>query len=119
MIILTGCASRAVTKLADKSRPIPAHHEPVCLIRAPLSSDIKYTVIGELDGSKRTYGSVSEIIPVMADEARSVGADAIINLKTGQSFSPLAWSRPVGSGLAIKLDKREGFDCQAKNGEWH
>ena len=53
------------------------------------------------------------------NEARSVGADAIINLQTAQKFSVLAWARPVGSGLAIKLDKRDGFDCAGKGGEWH
>jgi hypothetical protein len=116
---LCGCGTVASTKIADKTMKITPHSEPVCFIRAPLSSDVKYTVIGELKSNKRTYGTVAELIPVMAKEARSVGADAIINIETGQKFSVVAWAKPVGSGQAIKLDKREGFDCVGRSGEWH
>ena len=50
------------------------------MIKSPLPSNIGYTTIGAVQGGKKTYGSINEILLVMADEAREIGADAIINL---------------------------------------
>jgi hypothetical protein len=87
------------------------------MLKSPLPVGVGYSIIGKIDSSKRTYGSVSELIPLMAADARSVGADAIVNLDTGQKFGLLAWSRPVGGGMAVKLKDPAGFNCLANGGE--
>ena len=82
-----------------------------------MPSSVSYTVIGQANSSKRTYGTVSELIPLMADDARASGADAIINLKTGQKLGAFAWARPVGTGLAVKIENKAAFNCIANGGE--
>ena len=80
-LAFTGCAAKSTTKLVSKTQePFPRHREPVCMIKSPLPSNIGYTTIGAVQGGKKTYGSINEILLVMADEAREIGADAIINL---------------------------------------
>ena len=118
VVALTGCAAKSTTKLVSKSQePFARHHEPVCMIRSPLPSNIGYTVVGEVRGGKKTYGSVNEVLPVMADEAREIGADAIINLQTSHQIGPWAWARPVGSGTAVRLNNRGNFNCASHGGE--
>lgn len=117
--LVAGCAPTSSTKLVSRNQELFARHaEPVCFLRSPLPSDIPYTRIGEIRGGKKTYGSVSEIIPLMAEEARSLGADAVVNLNTGQRMGAWAWARPVGTGVAVKLAKRTDLDCIARGGEW-
>jgi hypothetical protein len=116
-LLLGGCAARSHTKLAGGGiAPSNPHGEPVCLVRAPLPSSIEYTVIGEVKGGKRFYGSFSEVLAVMADEARRVGADAVIALKTETDVNAIAWARPVGNGKAIKLKDKSSFDCKQNGG---
>ena len=118
-LALSGCAAKSVIHPTIKGQQAAAapHAEPVCLMRSPMPSAIAYTVVGKMKSSKKTYGSVSELLPVMADDARAAGADVIINLNTGQKMGLLAWSRPVGTGTAVKLADRSTFNCAANGGE--
>jgi hypothetical protein len=118
LAVLSGCAARSTVRLSEGlQEKFPAHAGPVCMLKSPLPVGVGYSIIGKIDSSKRTYGSVSELIPLMAADARSVGADAIVNLDTGQKFGLLAWSRPVGGGMAVKLKDPAGFNCLANGGE--
>lgn len=101
----------------DKAPKLAANAGPVCMLRSPLPVDVKYKIVGAINSSKRTYGSVSELIPLMASDARAIGADAVVNLTTGQKMGLLAWARPVGNGMAVKLANPEGFNCIAAGGE--
>lgn len=117
-VIFTGCAANSSTKIAKGQQKMQPHSEPVCLLRSPLPSDIKYSMIGEVRGGKRTYGSMQEILAVMGDEARSIGADAIINIKTRHDMNAWAWARPIGSGDGIKLENKTSLDCIKLGGEF-
>jgi hypothetical protein len=111
-----GCAARSNTRIAASGQASnPSHNEPVCFIRAPLPSSIAYSVIGEIRGGKKWYGGFSEVLTAMANEARRIGADAVINLVTTMDANAIAFARPIGTGTAIKLKEKGSFDCQ-KNG---
>ena len=118
LTLLTACAARSTVKLSEgMAEKIPAHAGPVCMLKSPLPTGVSYSILGQIDSSKRTYGSVSELLPLMAADARSIGADAIVNLNTGQKFGLLAWARPVGTGTAVKLKDAGSFNCLAMGGE--
>jgi hypothetical protein len=118
IVLLSGCAAKSIIHPVNKGQaPLASHSEPVCLMRSPMPSAVAYIVVGRVKSSKNTYGSVSELLPLMAADARAVGADAIINLDTGQRMGMLAWSRPVGTGTAIKLADHATFNCLANGGE--
>ncbi len=114
---LAACAARSTVKLADpQAVKLAAHAGQVCLLRSPLPANTKFKVVGDINGSKRTYGSVSELLLLMAADARAIGADTIINLNTGQKMGAWAWARPVGTGTAVKLEG-SSFDCASAGGE--
>ena len=115
---LAACAARSTVKLADpQAVKLAAHSGQVCLLRSPLPANVKFKVIGAIDSSKQTYGSVNELLPLMAADARAIGADTVINLNTGQRIGAWAWARPVRTGTAVKLDDGASFNCVSAGGE--
>jgi hypothetical protein len=116
-VALTGCAAKSVIRTPKGQAALGGHAEPVCFLKSPMPSAYPHTVIGKITSSKKTYGSVSELLPLMAADARAAGADAIVNVVTGQRMGLLAWSRPVGTGTAVKLANPKAFNCMANGGE--
>jgi hypothetical protein len=117
-IALTGCAANSSTKLVRGQNKLQPHADPVCLLKSPLPGGISHTVIGEVRGGKKTYGSMQEVLSVMGNEARSIGADAIINVKTRHDVNAWAWARPVANGNGVKLENKADFDCLKLGGEF-
>jgi hypothetical protein len=115
---LVGCAANSSTKLARGHAPIQPHNDPVCLLKHPLPSGIAHTIIGEVRGGKKTYGSMQEVLSVMGAEGRKVGADAIINVQTKHDINAFAWARPIGSGTGVKLANKSDIDCIKMGGEF-
>lgn len=116
-LALSGCAAKSNIRPVAGAIPLARHAEPVCLLKSPLPSAYAYKVIGKVNSSKKTYGSVNELLPLIAADARAVGADAIINLVTGQKMGAFAWARPVATGTAVKLADPAAFNCVANGGE--
>src|SRR5690349_6671362 len=96
-IALAGCA-RTGTNMGYAEIQAPPHAEPVCLLKSPLPSSIKHKVLGRVESSKQFYGGTEEIIVNIANEARRIGADAVVSLQAGQKIGFIAWARPVGMG---------------------
>ena len=115
--VLTGCAARAVNNAASKGTAAAPHVEPVCVLKSPLPSSIPHTVVGEIDASRRWYGGVGTLIPLMADEARKMGADVVVNLRSGHKIGLFAWSTPYATGTGVKLANRADLNCAANGGE--
>jgi hypothetical protein len=119
VIALAGCAtSRGVQVTAPEARA-PGSADPVCMLHTALPANIQLTVLGQVEASKEFYGSVNEILPLMADEARKMGADAVINLDTHQRIGFFAWARPVGTGTAVKLANKSDLNCLSAGGTFH
>lgn len=117
-IAMTGCAvTTSSTKLVRGQERFTPHAEPVCLLRSPLPAGIQHTLVGDVRGGKRTYGSMEEVLSIMGDEARKVGADAIVNLKTRRDANAWSWARPIGNGDGVKLANRADLDCLKLGGE--
>ena len=117
-VVAAGCASPSATTVSsNKTQVAAAHNQPVCLLKTGLPANVGHSVLGPIEGSKEFYGGVAEIIPLMAQEARNIGADAIVNLVTGQKMGMWAWSRPYGTGTAVKLNNKSDLNCAALGGE--
>lgn len=116
--VVAGCAAPSATTVSsNKTQSAAAHNQPVCLLKTGLPANVGHTVLGPIEGSKEFYGSVTEIIPLMAQEARNIGADAIVNMNTGHKIGMWAWSRPYGTGTAVKLNRKSDLNCAALGGE--
>jgi hypothetical protein len=64
---------------------------------------VKYEVIGIIDVGKIWYSGADGIRGEMAQRARALGADAVINAKQWRQPSGFAWAAPHGRGEAVKL----------------
>ena len=115
-ILITACAPTSQSKRVTDA-PVQARTGPVCLLKGPMPANIRHTVVGEINASKETYGSVNEIIPLLGDEARKMGADVVINVTTAQRLGMFAWARPVASGTAVKVERPADFNCTKMGGE--
>jgi len=114
---LAGCGTTSTsTPNAKTGAAAPAYAGPVCVMEAPLSPDTKHSVIGEVEASKQWYGHQAELVPHLADEARKLGANAVVKVKLSQQIGLWAWARPVGSGEAISIADFKAFSCKDAGG---
>jgi hypothetical protein len=61
-----------------------------------------YTTLKDLTVYKPWYGSTSEMYGVLAERARKIGADAVINVNTWYAPTRFAWASPHAGGMAVK-----------------
>ncbi|HUO78706.1 MAG TPA: hypothetical protein VMU00_01055 [Steroidobacteraceae bacterium] len=119
---LAACGGiKTKTKIIDAAhQSIQSHTRDVCLLAGALPSDYVYNEIARIKATKGTYGGTDEVLAAIADAARRVGADAVINLQASQKFKgPLPWrvTSPTGDGTAIKLTPQSPpLDCAAIGG---
>jgi hypothetical protein len=75
-------------------------------------------VLESLNVDMGWYGSLDDAKRILADRARKLGADAVINARTWHAPSGGSWASPHGSGQAVKLRKPESVDLEALPGGW-
>lgn len=78
----------------------------------------KYKIIKNLKIGKGTYGSVTDILPKMAEYAQLRGADAIVDYTGSQRFGFWPWRmvRPVVRGVAVQWIEPKPADCESIGG---
>jgi hypothetical protein len=119
-VLLTACSHRygVVAKTEDKVGFAPARTGPVCLLAGDLPTGTDAQQLGTIKAGKRSYGGTDEIMRAMADEARRIGADAVINMVAEQRVKgPIPWRAvaPTGTGNAVKV--QGDIDCNAAGGK--
>lgn len=112
--ILAGCGTRVSTRVTDATQP--SYTGRVCILNGPAPSGSQYKAVSYLDTYMHHYGSAENLLDVMGDEARKVGADAVIGVKSGQEFGYFPWRivRPRAQGHAIRFT--EPIDCASAGG---
>lgn len=78
----------------------------------------KYKIIRDVTVGKNSYGSVSSILPKMAEYAQMRGADAIVAYTGSHRFGFWPWRvvRPVVSGTAVQWTEPKTVDCESIGG---
>lgn len=78
----------------------------------------KYRIVKKLKRGKGTYGSVRDVLPQFARNAKAAGGDAVMNYSGSQRFGFFPWRlvRPVVHGTAIKWTDPKDKDCAALGG---
>jgi hypothetical protein len=112
MIALVGCAG-ASNKITGTAYPL--HTKKVLMSKDTLPSSDNYDVIGTVKMLKGSY-SQEGLEEKLADEARQIGADAVIGIRTWRAPEGFAWAAPHAEGEAIKF--RPGFDISKLKGQW-
>lgn len=55
----------------------------------------------------------------MADRARELGANAVIQVKTWHQPSGFSWAAPHGSGQAVRIKDVKLLESLGIKGNWH
>jgi len=99
LMLVGGCAAgtRQLT-----STTYPAHTNLVFVTKSTLPPE-SFEPIADLEESKGWYGSTDNTQQALADRARELGADAVLNMKSWHAPSAWSWASPYSSGKAVKL----------------
>ncbi len=102
-IILSACGT-----VSSSSAPTVAITEqtngPIYITTASIPNKIEYVVIGSIKANARSgYDSTESLYPLIANEAKKVGANAVIEVYGGRSVSAFSWSAPYVGGIAIRV----------------
>jgi hypothetical protein len=116
-IALAGCAARATHRGNVSEEVNSPRSGPVCLLKSPLPESVRHKVIGQIDAGKRWYGGTGALMPLMADEGRKLGADAVVNIRSGQKIGLFAWATPYAYGTAVKIEDAKELNCLSLGGE--
>ncbi len=116
--LLSGCAAVRESDLREhhESRIAP-HSGPVCLMKAPMPPQVAHEDLGLIESYSRFYGSMDPILDALAEEARSIGANAVVRVNPRHKMGLIAWARPFADGRGIKLANAAEFDCLKFGGE--
>jgi len=124
-VMLSGCSAHnpfivkdtTDTALISQTKYAP-HNNPVYVTEASLPSQAKYEVLAQLEVGKIWYGSSNDVLQSLADGARKIGADAVIEVKTWHQPSGWSWYAPHGSGKAIIVTEPNSVDFGSLIGAW-
>ena len=118
------CAGCAVSDpAASPAAGRPAGPRPgaqsVLLTETPAPTGSSYKVVGFLKVERLWYGTADSAKRALAERARKIGADAVVDVKTWFAVGLFAWAAPHASGTAIRLTDPSGIDLVALQGQWY
>jgi hypothetical protein len=110
-----------IIKNTTDTRPVsqtqyPAHHDKVFITDQSLPSNVVVEQVATIEIGKIWYGSTKNVTTSMADRARELGANAVIQVKTWHQPSGFSWAAPHGSGLAVRVSDPKALESLA--GSW-
>jgi hypothetical protein len=104
MFVLAGCAATSSSRI-DKPAAVSAWSGPVLISELPAPAGLKYETIGTVKATARAaYDSAPTLYPVLADEARKIGANAVLNAQEGHAASVFSVAAPFVSGMAVRVE---------------
>jgi len=120
LFLLAGAVSAQAPTPAPAAAPVAIQvgNPPICLLAGKPPANMPYTVVKKIKLGKGSYGSVDQAIALMADRARGLHADAIIDYTGSQRFGFWPWRfvRPVVNGTAVRWSTPGAVDCAALEG---
>ncbi|HVC44947.1 MAG TPA: hypothetical protein VND20_09030 [Candidatus Binataceae bacterium] len=97
----------------------PPSTDKVFVTDQALPANVDSVPIARIDEGKVWYGSIDALLDSMADRARQLGANAIVNTKTWHQPSGFSWYAPEGSGQAVHVKDIKALDTAGIQGTWH
>ena len=125
-LLVSACSAHNPFIVSNKtvSSPVteakfPPHSDKVFFTEQSLPSTVKFELISPIDVGKVWYGSKERVYKSMAERARQLGANAVVEVKTWRQPSGYSWAAPHGSGQAIRVDDIHQLDALNIEGSWH
>jgi|GEM_PF-4251372 len=104
-IAIGACSSTSGSTPTAGATKQAAYAGKVFVTEQALPAGVKHTVLGKVRADARAgYSSGTNLYPLLADEARKMGANAVISVEGGRKVTLLSWAAAFVSGTAIKID---------------
>jgi hypothetical protein len=124
-LLLSGCSAHSpfiLTNTTD-STPVQSNYPPsrdkVFVTEQSLPAGVAFVSISTIDVGKAFYGSTDAVLVAMADRARELGANAIIEAKTWHQPAGFSWYSPEGSGLAVRVADVKSLEASGIKGTFY
>lgn len=98
-------ATTDTVMVADQA--YPAISEPVLVVKGPLPQAVKYEVVAQLTYGQPFYGGADDAFLALANQARALGCDAVIEVDHWFSPAGWGWATPHAQGKAVRITNRE------------
>jgi len=125
VMVLAGCSAHnpfIIKNTTDINQfgatQYPPHSDRVFVTSATLPATAKYEVLGSLEVGKVWYGSSKNVLTSLAEGARKLGADAVVEVKTWYQPSGWSWAAPHGSGKAVRITEPSSVVLSNLGGVW-
>lgn len=107
LIFGAGCSPVSSSNAVPAS-PASASQGPVLVSQEAVPTGIEYKVLGTVKANFRAgYDSAESLYPLLAAEAKKLGANAVVNTKGGRTVTAFSWSAAYVSGTAIRIGDTE------------
>jgi len=81
-----------------------------------LPAEGEFVILGRIDVQSSWFGKTSKATKLLADKAKSIGGNAVVESQVWQAPTFLAIVTPHGSGIAVRIDDRELLESLANSG---
>jgi len=106
LFALNGCSTTSSSNAIGPTAPM--WEGPILVSQAAIPPDIEYKVIGSVQADARVgYDSAASLYPLLAAEAKKIGANAVVNAKGGRRVTAFSWAAAYVGGIAVKVEDPE------------
>ncbi len=117
LIVANGCSTTSSSNAIGPAAG-PTWEGPVFVSQATIPAGIEYKVIGSVQADARIgYDSAASLYPLLAAEAKKMGANAVISAKGGRRVTAFSWAAAYVSGIAVKVENPEKL--KGLSGSYH
>ena len=107
LVVVSGCSTVSTSNVI-----VPVTEAPwdgvVLVSQASIPAGVEYKVIGNVQAKARSgYDRAASLYPLLANEAKKIGANAVINTKGGRRMTAFSWSAAYVNGTAVKVEDIE------------
>ncbi|MFK7963585.1 MAG: hypothetical protein AB8C46_06410 [Burkholderiaceae bacterium] len=107
---LVACSATSTSTMTPEAKGLPAYTGKVFVTEKSLPPGTKFIEVGQVEANiKSGYESGTKLYPLLADEARKLGANAVIEVGGGRRPTLLSWAAAFVYGKAIKIDNLEAL----------
>lgn len=108
LALLLALSSPISISISADGTPTPTYDDQILVTQLGVPDGIAHSVLGPVQARAGGYGRVAETIwPLLAIQAKTKGANAVVEAQGGRRVSGFSWAAPYGSGIAVKFEDPE------------
>jgi len=125
LFFLTACSAHSpfiLNETIDSAAPdttAPASTDKVFITKQPLPPGVAFETVSTIDVGTLFYGSVDRVFVLMANRARELHANAVVEVKTWRQPSGYSYAAPDGSGIAVRVADIKAMESSGIQGSWY